>query len=313
MIALMLLTACEYEAMSPAWLVDRTRVLAVSAEVVGQPGLAEPRPGDTVTFQSLVVSPDHEHFGVTWMGCLPEDANDFGCEVDLDEVEALFDQDLEELSTQELLELLAQAQELGLLGIEPYLPPSLQVPAEVLDDLTEEERLEGLNYFLTVSAFPLTENEEGELVEVEGLEDDEDLVELAYKRMPVSEATTPNHNPELTALQVDGYPMAADQVVHVTAGQTYSLDPILGETAIEQYEYTTSDGVVETRTEEPYFTFYATGGSLAYNASLYPHSAVDWVAPDDEPGSEHRVWAVVRDRRGGMAWWTLDLVVEGGS
>jgi len=309
-IALLLLTGCNYEAMAPSWLIDRTRILGVQAEVNGEPGLAEPRPGDRVSFRSLTAHPDYDDFAVTWMGCLPDEASNFGCEVDIEAVNALFDVDTEELTAQELLELLAQAQELGFLGFEPYFTPALQVPDDVLNGLTEEERLEGLNYFLTLSAFPMEEDESGELVEVDGLADDDGLVELAYKRMPVSEASTPNHNPELASFEVDGIDIAADQLLHVSAGQTYTLDPILGETAIEEYRYVTSDGAEETRIEEPYFTFYATGGTFDYNFSLYPYSAVDWTAPDDAVGEPHRVWVVVRDRRGGMGWWTLQLGVD---
>ena len=50
---LLMLTGCNYESMSPSWLIDRTRILGVQAEVAGEPGLAEPRPGDRVGFRSL--------------------------------------------------------------------------------------------------------------------------------------------------------------------------------------------------------------------------------------------------------------------
>jgi hypothetical protein len=307
---LLLLTGCaNYEPMSQSWMIDRTRILGVQAEVASEPGLAEPRPGDRVVFRSLVVHPDYSDFAVTWMGCLPDDANNFGCEVDIEAVSALFDVDIDELTNQELLALYAEAQELGFLGLEPYFSPFLVVPEDVLADLTAEEQLEGLNYFLTLSAFPLFEDENGEWVEPD-LEQDDNSIELAYKRMPVSTASTPNHNPELSALTVDGYPIEPNQVLHVTAGQSYALDPILGETAIEAYEYVTSNGETETRIEEPYFTFYATGGSFDYSYSLYPYSSVQWTAPDVSAGAELRVWVVIRDRRGGMGWWTLDLVVD---
>ena len=161
---LLMLTGCNYESMSPSWLIDRTRILGVQAEVAGEPGLAEPRPGDRVVFRSLTAHPDYADFAVTWMGCLPDEADSFGCEVDMDAIEALFDVDTEELTTQELLELVAAAQEAGFLGFEPYFSPFLNVPADVLDGLDEDEKLEGLNYFLTLSAFPMEEDSEGELL-----------------------------------------------------------------------------------------------------------------------------------------------------
>lgn len=309
MLSLLLMSGCGYESMAPSWLIDRTRILAVQAEVAGQPGLAEPRPGDFVTFRSLTANPVYGDFAVTWMGCLPDEASSFGCDVDIDAVSALFEVDLESLTNEELLALLAEAQEAGFLGFEPYFSPFLQVPEDVLDGLEEDQKLEGIYYFLTLSAFPLEEDDQGELVDVDVSEDDS-LVELAYKRMPVSEATTPNHNPEVTSFQVDDYPVAADQLLHVTAGQTYTVNPVLGETALEEYRYVASDGTEETRIEEPYFTFYATGGGFDYNFSLLPNSSVEWTAPDDPDGTGHRVWVVVRDRRGGMGWWTMDVVVD---
>ncbi len=314
MLTLLWLAACNYESMAPSWLIDRTRILGVQAEVFGVPGLAEPRPGDLVTFQSLVVHPDYEVFGVTWMGCLPDDASSFGCEVDMEAIEALFEVDTEELTPQELQALFAEAQEAGFLGFEPYFPPFLTVPDDVLDSLTEEERLEGQNYFLTLTAFPYEteEGDTGEFIEVD-LEGDDQLTEIAYKRMPVSEAITPNHNPEMVTLQVDGHPLEEGQVLHLTAGQQYDLEPILGENAIEEYRYVTSEGVEETRTEEPYFTFYATGGDFDVDYALYPHSSVTWTAPEDPAGTSHRLWAVTRDRRGGMSWWTINAVLEDGS
>ena len=133
---------------------------------------------------------------------------------------------------------------------------------------------------------------------------------LAYKRMPVSQASTPNHNPDILGVEVDGYPIAAEQVLHVSAGQTYIVDPVLSETAIEDYRYIISEGVEETRTEEPYFTFYTTGGNFDYNFSLYPKASVEWTAPDDPDATSHRVWVVARDRRGGMGWWPLELVID---
>ncbi len=319
-LSMLTLSGCytvDLQALTPSWLIDRTRILAVEAEVTARPsdpdfedvGLTEPRPGDIVSFRSLVVHPDYSEFGVTWMGCLPEEADNFGCEIDMEAIEALFEVDPEELTPAELLELMAAAQEAGFWGFEPYFPPALTVPEDVLDDLTEGERQEGLNYFITLSTFPMFEDEEGNLVEVTE-EDEPESTEIAYKRMPVSEALTPNHSPAIEHLAVDGFPVEVGQVMHVSPGQPYDLEPMLDETTLEVYRYTTSDGVEEDRVEEPYFTFYATGGDFVANFALYPNSAVQWVAPEASEDEEVTVWVVVRDRRGGMAWWTQPLVVD---
>jgi hypothetical protein len=261
--------------LSPAWYIDRTRLLAVRAEP------AEPRPGDLVTFTSLAVDPVQDLL-IVWTGCVLESSSSYGC--DTTDPEAL-----------------------SVLGVEPLLPPSLQVPADLLDDLPAEDRAEGKNYILTLSALP----GDTDLSALEELDQD-DLLELGFKRLPVAEGATPNHNPDISHLLIDGaIEVRPGGVLTVQRGQVYSIEPILSDDAIEDYEYINSDGVTETRTEEPYFTFYATDGAYEFNFSLYPYSAVDWTAPVDPLADTLTIWAVVRDRRGGMGWFSLNVEVEG--
>lgn len=273
--ALLMLSGCLTQSLSPAWFIDRTRLLAVRAEP------AEPRPGDLVTFTSLAVDPAQDLL-IVWTGCVLESSSSFGCDT-------------------------TDPDAISLLGVEPLLPPSLQVPADLLDDLPEEDRDEGKNYFLTLSALP----GDTDLSAIEELDQD-DLLELGIKRLPVSESTTANHNPEIRQLLIDGViEVLPGGVLTVQRGQTYSIEPILNEDAIEAYEYVTSDGVTEPRVEEPYFTFYATDGSYVVDYSLYPYGAVDWTAPVDPLGDTLTIWSVVRDRRGGMGWFTLTVEVAG--
>ncbi|MEC7948212.1 MAG: hypothetical protein VX265_11660, partial [Myxococcota bacterium] len=68
---------------------------------------AEPRPGDRVTFESLVYTPAETQLGgVLWFACLPEGADDFGCELD-PSVADLFNDDIEDLSPEEQAALYA--------------------------------------------------------------------------------------------------------------------------------------------------------------------------------------------------------------
>jgi hypothetical protein len=282
------LLACTTAELSQSWQIDRLRVLGVASEP------AEPRPGDVVTFSSLVVSPEQPWVGTAWMVCLDPEDVDLGCEVDTSVLEGDVD--------------FAALQEAGFIGFEPYLPPTWTVPDDALDGLSAEEQLEGTNAFVNLAAF-----HEGETSLGEGLPgiDTED-VELAFKRVPISLASTPNNNPAVATLRVDGVDVQPDTVLVVDAGEPYTVEVVLADDAIETYTFVNGDGDEEDREEEPYFTFYAEEGEfdLGQTYAVWPDATVDWVAPASPEEAEQTLWAVVRDRRGGMAWATLRLRVR---
>ena len=199
-------------------------------------------------------------------------------------------EDAENASFEELTEA-------GFIGYEPLLPPTWIPPADALDALTEEEQKEGLSALINLTALPV------------GAEDDSDM-ELAYKRVPVSYADTPNHNPDILSVLVDGVGQEAGVPIQVTSGQTIELDPVMSEDSIEEYTYT-SDGVTETRTEEPYFSWYTEAGTYDQPFSLYPYTSVEWTAPNLTADQEYSglILVVLRDRRGGMAWTELSVQV----
>ena len=82
----------------------------------------------------------------------------------------------------------------------------------------------------------------------------------------------------------------------------------LEEDLIEEYEYLNKQGEIEQRKEEPYATWYTTGGEILEPITLYPYIETGWVAP--KSGKRGTWYAVVRDRRGGMTWHTQDWVVD---
>lgn len=275
------LLACTTTELSQSWQIDRLRVLAVAAEP------AEPRPGDTVTFRSLVVSPDAPVAATVWFACLGAEG-DFGCAVDASLLEgldpaALGPEDLEALSAA------------GFIGAEPFLPPVWRVPEDALASLPEDERLEGLTALVNVTAIP------------DIPEPTEDDLELAFKRVPVSEAVTPNRNPVVAQITVDGQPVPEGTVVSIDQGQPYEIAVHLTEDSVESYRYVTSDGAEEERTEEPYFTWYTREGSFDRTFDLWPYTETTYYAPDSPTDDEGGIWVVVRDRRGGMAWASLTL------
>lgn len=268
--------SCAADTMSQAHEIDRLRVLAVAAEP------AEPRPGDLVTFSALIVSPDPVG-GSAWFNCSAAASDDYGCTIDETLLE---DAQSGEASVEDL-------QAAGFLGFLPALPPFWMVPPTYLDELSEEVKLEGTFAMIFVSALPAVE--EGESI-------DQAAVELAYKRVPVSLAPTPNHNPTMDGMSVDGQPLASGTRLRVDPGQTYTLGALLSEGALETYAYRTTDGVDEERTEEPYFTWYLQEGSFDQATTTWPYTEVLWTAPTEPTIAEQSLWVVVRDRRGGMAW-----------
>jgi hypothetical protein len=186
----------------------------------------------------------------------------------------------------------------GLIGFLPLMPPTWTVPADYLDALSEDEQLEGTFAMTYITAFP-------ELPE--GQEMTEEDLEVAYKRVPVSLAPTPNHNPALAGWTVDGLAIAEGAEVRLDPGQAYTIGVALADDAVETYTYRNDDGEDESREEEPYFSWYLQEGEFDQPNTLWPYTEVVYFAPDSPEIAEQSLWVVVRDRRGGMGWSELKL------
>ena len=292
---------CEISRLPLASLVDRARILGVASEP------AEPAPGERVTLYSLAVDPEQGIGAVTWFGCVLEDSSGFGCDLDSEKLEELFAMDLEGMTPEEQAAWFEEVQAAGFIGVEPDLPPSFTVPTDLLDGLSEEESTQGKNYLFTLSALP----GEGELDNLDLDARGESLAETGLKRMPVSVNPSPNQNPVIDSLVLDETFELQDQdTLSVQAGQTYDFVISLTEGSVEAYTFLNSDGEIEDRIEQPYASFYSTGGTFYQDISLYPYLAARWTAPVDPETSDHNIWLVLRDRRGGMTWISLNLIVE---
>jgi hypothetical protein len=271
--------------LTPAWLVDRPRLLGVRAEP------AEPRPGDVVTFEALFPDPTSTIATVIWIACPFDQAAGAdapaSCNLDLSSI------DFETASIEDLLAA-------GLIGLEPGFPPTYPVPLDLLDAV--EDRTEGTYVTLQISGLP--ELEPGDTAVDFG------EIEAGLKRLPISESETPNHNPELTSFAFDGVVLAPGSTIEVEADTEHSLSVTYADDAVEAYAYVNSDGVSESRVEEPYITWYATGGEVYDEVSLHPYAESRWIA--GAPGEVGTLWAVVRDRRGGMSWLAQSYTVRDG-
>lgn len=261
------------------WLVDRLRVLAIQAEP------PEAAVGQEVRFSALLVDPFEEVGGVIWLACPSETDLDLGCPLDpsLDFANATPEE-------------LAAA---GFVGFEPLVPPRYTPGPELFEGKTEFEQLDGVQVVVQMAAVP-PELLSGDLGD-DGF--DPANLEAGYKRLIVSTNPQPNQNPTIAALSFDGVELDPTGVVEVDPGQEYLVAARLTTDSAETYDYTNAEGVTETRSEEPYLKWYTSGGSLRESLTLFGFFDVPWVAPPrGSPTTEGTIWAVVRDRRGGMSW-----------
>lgn len=266
-----------------AWMVEKLRLLGIR----GTP--AEAAPGETLELEALLVDPHESVEMVIWLACAWTDSDSDGCSVDLSAL------DLEDPTPEDL-------EAAGVIGIEPFWPPVYQVPSDFLDGLDERTVENGAYLSLQVMALP-----QGALDAQDGAEIDYNEVEVGTKLLPVSLSATPNHNPAIIGWTVDGLELPAGAPVLLDAGQAYDVGIVLSEASIEDYVWMESDGDIRDNTEEPYTTWFASGGEIVDYWTIHPHHEATWVAPESGTGSW---WAVVRDRRGGMSWSSLDYEIR---
>ncbi len=266
-----------------AWMVDKLRLLGIR----GTP--AEAAPGETVDLEALLVDPQESVEMVIWLACAWTDSESDGCAVDLSAL------DLEDPTPEDL----AAA---GVVGIEPFWSPVYEVPTGFLDGLDERTRENGAYLSLQVMALP-----EGAAQAEDGAEIDYNLVEVGTKLLPISQSVTPNQNPEIIGWTLDGLELPPRGPVLLDAGQAYDVGILLSDASVEDYMWMESDGDLRENTEEPYTTWFASGGELLESWTIHPHHEATWVAAEAGTGTW---WAVVRDRRGGMSWSWRDFEIR---
>ncbi|MDP2313688.1 MAG: hypothetical protein Q8P41_12330 [Pseudomonadota bacterium] len=289
MTTLLMLLGCQSITLSQEWDLDRLRLLAVRAEP------AEPRPGEAVSFTSLGYAPDGEGWGAIWFACVV--GSELGCSFDSTLLDGLAD--LESMTPEEQVELVAALQAAGLIGFEPGFAPAWTVPEGALAGLTEEEALEGTSATVQVTLTTAPEGGPGE-------------TELVLRRIPISLAPTPNTNPDIGTFEVQGDALAAGAGLTGAAGREYEIVATLaGE--LEEYAYVTTAGGSETRTEALEWRWYTDVGTLAAPVSVSvddPTPTSDTILWTPDEAGEGVLHAVVLDGRGGMGWWSVAVTVE---
>lgn len=298
------LLACG-ETFQPSTVVDGFRVLGIRA----QP--AEVKPGETTEVSALVVDPSDptRRNTMLWIACDP-DPFDLGRSA-CSELSQFADPSSLVQSTDGGTPSFPPGMNVIGFGERAFYTPSPDLFSQL--DAGDPRRTSGtlaqvLLLAVAEEVSPAAPREELDAL-LERVRTGEVPSITAIFRIRVSDAPTPNQNPEIGPLFVDGRPIP--EGAHVTFRPT---DQMLmrftaPEASMEKFSVLLPEGVVEERTERFIASPYTTGGrfNLTRLAVNEPVETV-FTAPggrDDDPVPEPgrgRLWFVYRDTRGGQAW-----------
>lgn len=141
-----------------------------------------------------------------------------------------------------------------------------------------------------------------------------------YKRVVVSLNPRPNANPPTPRLRVNGRwvsvragggPDCAPEeggALRVPRGQNVTLAPDADESWTEPYTVLTAVGAFEGRTEQAFYSWYATNGALGRGLTRSPTRDNEW-RPSEHAGAQS-LWLFLRDGRGGSSGCRVPVTVE---
>jgi hypothetical protein len=140
------------------------------------------------------------------------------------------------------------------------------------------------------------------------------------------DALLPNENPRLEGARVHAEEGGGDgglplgPLAFVEPGTDMVVRPVFTADSLEAYLYITTDGETQCREESPWFAWLANAGSWDRDYSFMAEEGdLEEVAGRPKVNTLHlperedfpdvlTVWLVARDRRGGMAWQSFELV-----
>lgn len=160
------------------------------------------------------------------------------------------------------------------------------VPADILSDLDPGQQAIGRDVYVVFG------------IELDGLQREPQQGEhdVAFKRVRISTNPSPNRNPRIEALLLDGTNAAGP--LDAEPGARKSLLALAS--ADSRQEYVVNG---ETYREETRYTWLVTRGSIADPVSWGDDDGVgvtEWGLPNG--GEDLMLWVVLRDERGGTAW-----------
>lgn len=274
----------------PASEVSSLRILGIRADP------AEPRPGQSVTLQTLVVDPTRPDAGsaTLWLGCAPSaDTTNSPCS-----------------NTDALVALTSSGDGGGLppgvtlLGLGPEV--TTQIPTDVFGpDAGDLERQRGFlaSAVVIVAAAPPPASPAEASALMEKIRNNEVPKQVALFRYPVSESTAPNHNPVLTGYRVEGTSVPPGATVRIPAPDA-SVDLNVPDASFEPYVEQTPTGPID-QIEQLSARYYATPQLVVDKEAVEVHGTVEELLGPGDAGLSTpagHLWTVVRDSRGGQSW-----------
>ncbi|MBF5043038.1 hypothetical protein FGE12_11630 [Aggregicoccus sp. 17bor-14] len=259
----------------------RVRVLAIKAEPAELAFTDAGTLPAPVTFDALTFAPGGAPVSVTYALCGPGDAFAQGFECPGKDGLTLSGGrlDLSDPAVQQVLAQLAAA--IGGGGVDAGGGGG---------DLQEALRV-GIPLFVGYEASDGTGTEAG--------------TERGVRRITLRQTAQPNQNPVITDVQLADGGVATQ----LPGDREVLLQPRLAEGSLEQY--TAADGGVVS--EQPFYSWYATGGELQQLRSIEPANGLpgDPTVEYQTPASAQRVtfYVVARDERGGEGWLVREVDV----
>ncbi len=294
-LSLLLLTSCGAQ-FKPETLVDALRVLAITAEP------PEVAPGESAQLDILQLDPSRPggKTTVVWVGCEPDpiDFNRSACN-----------------DTTALLQPTAFA----------TFPPGVRIlgfgaragyasSRTLFDELPPEDPVRSNGTSGPVLGVVIGEevkptSNDAELRELFGrIERQEIQTVMSLTRVTVTQRLQKNHNPKLTALELDGLPVPKNAKLQLRAGRKVQLVPKPTADSRETYSVILPGGPSE-RSETLVVSWYSTAGRFDQaRVDVTTGTPTNFIAPGsvevpEDPVPEKRtgtVWLVMRDGRGGQ-------------
>ena len=308
----LLLTACTD--FTPAWQLDRLRILAISSNP------AALQPGESARLSALVVDePQNRPLTFFWLGCAPDpfNLNREACsnEEFLKEPSlflSVFSEDAEE-DTSEGMDI--QFLGMGRTSEEYYVPKAL------FSMLPEEHPQRKIGTFGTIlllvvaEALPENPSYEDIVALVQRAQDKRVASQIALFRIPVRESDgPPNQNPIVSQLLLNGVPQPKSALMFLERNQTYDLDIVVPPESFEAYVEITPTGV-SSKTELLFAFLFSTCGELKDDKFNFATSIRPKLLTPNGKGIQdcsspiQQLFAVVRDSRSGQTWHQQSFLV----
>lgn len=129
--------------------------------------------------------------------------------------------------------------------------------------------------------------------------------EMGFKRVFVSDYSSPNHNPKIDQFLIGGTECTETTCI---GGDTMTMTVNATPGSVEEYEITPGNWIKERL----FYSWFVTGGELKEEITLGETGKNEWYSKDSEGNkvTETTLYIVLRDGRGGIDWMTKLLKTQ---